>query len=237
MKVPLILEIKGNSLDDGPGIRSVIFFKGCPLSCVWCHKPESKNPGPEISFDQNACIRCNTCMDVCRPKAISRHNRFFIDRSICDGCLKCVDACPSNALEQVGKILGIEEILNRILVYKPFFEASGGGVTVSGGEPTLNMDFLATLLAALKAEKIHTLIETCGQFNLKGFKQSVYPYADIIYFDLKLADAGDHYQFCGIGNRVILDNFTALQTLYLQGSAMVLPRIKDTVDTGDYRYR
>lgn len=222
---PLILEIKGNSLDDGPGIRSVVFFKGCPLSCVWCHNPESKKPVPEICFDQDACIGCTTCMDICRKNALSFHHPFFVNRAICDCCFECVDACPSNALESLGKKMDIREIVNKILPYKPFFETSSGGVTLSGGEPTLNMEFTSQLLIALKAEGIHTIIETCGQFNLGGFKKLILPYLDCIYFDLKIADSMDHKRFCGIGNDLILKNFNALQTLCLERETLLFPRI------------
>ncbi|MCP4720136.1 MAG: glycyl-radical enzyme activating protein, partial [Desulfobacteraceae bacterium] len=222
---PLILEIKGNSLDDGPGIRSVVFFKGCPLSCAWCHNPESKKPGVEISFDKNACVQCNSCMDVCGPKAICLENPVFIDRASCEYCFACVDACPSNALEAVGKKMEIGQIVDNIIPYRPFFETSKGGVTLSGGEPTLNIDFLSQLLLALKAKGIHTLIETCGLFDLDRFKTLVHPHADIIYFDLKIADSKDHKKFCGKGNNVILDNFMALQALYCKGGAILFPRI------------
>ena len=161
-RTPLILDIKGNSLDDGPGIRSVIFFKGCPLSCVWCHNPESKKTGAEIAFDGGRCIDCGTCREVCPEKALSRENPFYIDRSRCPLCFDCVQACPSGALEQVGKEMSINEILEKIVPDKPFFEVSDGGVTLSGGEPTLFMDFAAKLLVALKQQKIHTLVETCS---------------------------------------------------------------------------
>ncbi|MBT3487936.1 MAG: glycyl-radical enzyme activating protein [Desulfobacula sp.] len=223
--LPLILEIKANSLDDGPGIRSVVFFKGCPLSCAWCHNPESKISTPEISHDQNACVGCNTCMDICQKKAISSENQFFIDRNICDLCFECVDVCPSNALEQVGIKMQILQIVDKILKYKPFFETSGGGVTLSGGEPTLNMQFLSKLLITIKAKGIHTLIETCGLFNFDRFKSLIYPYTDIIYFDLKIWKTSDHKRFCGIGNELILNNFKALQALCLNSGVTLVPRI------------
>ena len=139
IKTPLIMEIKGNSLDDGPGIRSVVFYKGCPLSCVWCHNPESKKASMEISFDANICIDCGSCRDVCPQKALARQNRFYIDRSKCTLCFLCVDACPSGALDKVGKTMYVDEIIKKILPDKPFFDTSGGGVTLSGGEPTLYM--------------------------------------------------------------------------------------------------
>ena len=142
---PLILDIKGNSLDDGPGIRSVIFFKGCPLACTWCHNPESKRFEAEISFDAKACIGCDACLSACPQDALSRDNPFFIDRRRCDLCFRCIDACHSGALSRVGQEMGIAEIVARVLDYKPFYDTSGGGVTLSGGEPTVYMDFASPI--------------------------------------------------------------------------------------------
>src|SRR5208337_1836465 len=107
---PLILDIKGNSLDDGPGIRSVVFFKGCPLSCVWCHNPESKRAVPEIGFDRKECVGCGTCRSVCKEKAIFEKSAYFIDRSRCALCFACVDACPSGALSRIGREMSVNEI-------------------------------------------------------------------------------------------------------------------------------
>lgn len=188
-KRPLILEIKGNSLDDGPGIRTVIFFKGCPLSCTWCHNPESKSAGFEISFDARQCIGCNTCIDTCPEDALSRDDPYFIDRDKCDLCFKCVDNCPANALTRVGRWMGPDEILAAVTKDKPFFDTSGGGVTLSGGEPIMYMEFVSDLLKALKKEGIHILLETCGHFNFERFEDLIYPYVDTIYYDIKLYNA------------------------------------------------
>ncbi len=126
----LILEIKGNSLDDGPGIRTVVFFKGCPLNCVWCHNPESKKKAIELSWDSKECIGCKSCIEVCRANAISVKNPYYIDRSKCTLCFECVDVCPSGALSRVGKYMTVNEIMKEILKDKPFFITSGGGVTL-----------------------------------------------------------------------------------------------------------
>ena len=210
---PLILDIKGNSLDDGPGIRTVVFFKGCPLSCVWCHNPESKKPGPEISFDKNECVGCGTCMDVCPENALDRKTDFFIDRTRCTLCGICVENCPSGALSMVGQSITIEEIVKSVSKDLPFFANSGGGVTLSGGEPTLYMDFLSDLLQKLKAEGIHTLLETCGLFEFTSFEKKVLPYIDTIYYDIKILDPEFHQKFCGVKNDRILENFTRLHDL------------------------
>ena len=174
MKAPLILEIKGNSLDDGPCIRSVVFFKGCPLSCLWCHNPESKRPGVEIAFDPAECVNCGTCRETCPEDALSAENPFYIDRDTCSLCFECVANCPSKALSRVGEPMAVAEIMSTVLRDRLFFKNSGGGVTLSGGEPTLDVDFCGNLLRHLRREGIHTLVETCGFFDLAAFDQMVY---------------------------------------------------------------
>jgi len=222
---PLTLEIKGNSLDDGPGIRTVVFMKGCPLSCIWCHNPESKSPGYEISFDANECIGCDTCLETCKEGALSRSNTFFVDREKCTLCFACTETCPSGALSRVGNEMGVDEIIRQVVKDKLFFDNSGGGVTISGGEPTMFMPFLSGLLTAFHQQGIHTLIETCGLFHLETFMDLVYPNLDLIYFDLKIYDAKDHLRFCGADNIVILENFKFLYSCYLNGGGKILPRI------------
>ena len=225
MKSPLILDIKGNSLDDGPGIRSVIFFKGCPLSCFWCHNPESKKTQQEIVFESGECIACDTCIAVCPEQALSRDNPFFIDRQKCSLCFSCTENCPSNALRPAGSKRRIEDILSVVMKDKPFFDTSGGGVTFSGGEPTVCMDFLSELARQLREKGIHTLIETCGLFDFQRFMETVYPYIDTIYMDIKLMDDDAHRSFCGVGNAAILENFKKLFRLYREGGKEILPRI------------
>jgi len=224
LKQPLILEIKGNALDDGPGIRSVVFFKGCPLSCMWCHNPESKRIGAEIGFEAKTCVACDTCMDVCPEGALSRDNPFFIDRSLCTLCFKCADACPSGALSRIGTPMRVDEILARVIRDKPFYDTSGGGVTLSGGEPTMFMDFTGELLQRLKANGIHTLIETCGLFDIDRFYEIVYPWLDAIYYDIKLINSDDHARYCGVPNETILSNFKSLYARYQDGGVPIMPR-------------
>jgi pyruvate formate lyase activating enzyme len=224
-RTPLILEVKGNSLDDGPGIRSVVFFKGCPLSCAWCHNPESKRASVEISFDAGLCVDCGNCRKVCPKEALSHANRFYIDRNKCDLCFRCIDACPSGALDRVGKDMTVGDILKKILPDRPFFETSGGGVTLSGGEPTLFMDFTAGLLKSLKEHGIHTLLETCGQFDLDRFMETLYPGLDAIYFDIKIMDSAAHKKYCGIPNERILENFARLLEISKKDAKVLLPRI------------
>ncbi|MBI9085128.1 MAG: glycyl-radical enzyme activating protein [Desulfobacterales bacterium] len=221
---PLILDIRGNSLDDGPGIRTVVFFKGCPLSCIWCHNPESKSAGWEIGFAADECVGCNTCLTLCPEGALARENPYFIDRSRCTLCFTCADACPSGALSRVGSQMPAEEIVRQILRDKPFFDTSGGGVTLSGGEPTRHMGFLSRLLRPLKDKGVHTLLETCGLFDFQRFCQSVLPWTDTVYFDIKLMDAKAHRQYCGAGNDKILDNFEKLAQRFREDRSRLLPR-------------
>ena len=235
-KQPLILETKGNALDDGPGIRSVVFFKGCPLSCIWCHNPESKRAGMEIGFEAGKCVGCGTCMQICPEGALSRDNPFFIDRTLCSLCLQCVENCPSGALDRIGTPMAVEDVVAEVVRDKPFYDTSGGGVTLSGGEPTLFMDYTADLLKALKENGIHTLVETCGLFDINAFTEKLSPWIDTIYFDIKLMDPGAHKQYCGTSNTVILENFKELQKRAQNGGAVVVartPLIRGITDTTD----
>ncbi len=223
-RTPLILEIRGNSLDDGPGIRSVVFFKGCPLSCAWCHNPESKRAGAELSFDPKECVACDTCVKLCPEKALSRKTKGFIDRKKCTLCFDCVKACPSGALSPVGKEMPVDEVMAAVLRDKPFFDTSGGGVTLSGGEPTLFMDFSSELLGILKKKKVHTLLETCGLFDWESFEEKMAPHLDAVYFDIKIMDAANHKKYCGVPNDRILANFEKLLKLAAKKKMVLLPR-------------
>ena len=222
---PLILEIKGNSLDDGPGIRTVVFFKGCPLSCAWCHNPESRLPVQELSYDPKLCIGCDTCIDTCPEKAISRKNPYFVDRQACTLCRQCVQECPSGALSVVGRRMSAEEVVDAILPDQPFFATSGGGVTLSGGEPAMYMGFTGELAGQLHNHGIHVLLETCGYFRLDGFMELLYPHLDTIYYDIKLYHARLHAQYCGVDNRVILENFRYLHHRTGRDGIILLPRV------------
>jgi len=221
---PFILEIKGNTLDDGPGIRSVIFFKGCPLSCTWCHNPESKKANAEIAFDSELCLNCGDCRNICPKEALSLNYKGYIDRSRCNFCFECTTICPTGALSKVGNFMAIDEILAAVRPDKPFFDTSGGGVTLSGGEATLFMDFASELLCALKHNGIHTLLETCGQFDLDRFMNLIYPHVDILYYDIKLIDDTAHKKHCGIGNKRILSNLGALARMTEKDGKHLLPR-------------
>lgn len=221
----LVFEVKGNSLDDGPGIRTVVFFKGCPLSCTWCHNPESKKAVPEIRFDREKCIGCGSCVGVCPEHALVRGRPGFIDRGRCTLCAACTEECPSTALSLVGTPLSLEGLVRKIEPDIPFFAASGGGITLSGGEPTLWLDFASELLRWAKARGIGTLVETCGLFPLQRFMECLYPHTDAVYFDLKLFDAREHEKHCGVENGRILENFAFLSRRCAADGKVLLPRV------------
>lgn len=222
---PLVLDIKCNSLDDGPGVRTVVFFKGCPLSCVWCHNPESKKLTAELYFNRDDCIECNSCKKVCKQGAISSSNKFFIDRNKCDLCFECVDVCPAQALTVAGKKITLQEIFEKISSDKVFYDISNGGVTLSGGEVTLFSSFAGKLLEKCKNNNIKTLIETCGFFNYEIFEKTMLPFVDIIYYDLKIFDKDEHKKYCGASNSSILKNFEKLSIYSKTNLLTLLPRI------------
>jgi len=221
---PLILEIKGNSLDDGPGIRSVVFFKGCPLDCVWCHNPESKRKTSELSFDPGVCVACDACIEACPERALKRKKKEFINREKCTLCFQCTDVCPSGALSRTGREMTASDILETVTRDKPFYDSSGGGITLSGGEPTLNIDFLSEVAAGAQKKEIHVLLETCGLFSFDSFIEKVYLHLDEIFFDIKIFDEEAHKKYCGASNKIIMENFSRLHEKFLAGGVPILPR-------------
>jgi pyruvate formate lyase activating enzyme len=222
----LIVDLKRNSLDDGPGIRTVIFFKGCPLSCVWCQNPETKSALQEIYFNREDCLDCKKCLEVCHKGAIDFSNTYRIIRAECDLCGNCIENCPTNALKFAGKKYEINELVKIILKDKIFYENSGGGVTLSGGEPTLHIDYLNQLLKKLKKNNIHICLETCGYYNNRKFNDLILPYLDLIYFDLKLYDLELHQKFCKVSNELIIRNFDViLNHIILDQNKLSLNRV------------
>jgi pyruvate formate lyase activating enzyme len=219
--LPLIVDIKTGSTEDGPGIRSTVFFKGCPLRCRWCHNPETMDAGLEIGFFPGRCIGCFDCDEACPEGAIIKSEDERIDRSRCTRCGKCADACPAEAIRRIGKYYETDELLERLLRDRVFYEVSGGGVTLSGGEPTLWPEYAGTLLRRLKQEGIHTALQTCGYFDYSTFEEKMLPWLDLVMYDLKLMSAEDHRGGTGRDNRGILENFIRL----LSGPAEILPRI------------
>ena len=220
--LPLIVDIKRHSLEDGPGIRSVVFFKGCPLRCLFCQNPEAQDPGAEIAFTASECIHCGRCADACPQGAIDLELSGRIHRQMCIRCGTCVSVCPGKGLRLIGASYPVETLTELLLRDLPFYRHSGGGVTLSGGEPTLYPDYLEALLKQLKARGVHLVLETSGYFDYTAFRQKILPYMDLIYYDIKVADPELHREYIGRTNWRILDN---LYLLLQEKGVEVQPRI------------
>ena len=193
-----IFDIQRNSYEDGPGIRTTVFFKGCNLRCAWCHNPESQIAEPQMMFYENRCTHCGKCRDVCPNKLES-----------CSLCGKCTWYCPTDARQLCGKEYTVEELLQEISKDMAFYQASGGGVTFSGGECMLQIDALEELLKGCKARGIHTAVDTAGHVPFARFER-ILPYTDLFLYDIKSMDTEVHKQYIGVGNEQILDNLKAL---------------------------
>ena len=200
MAVPLVFDIQRFSIQDGPGIRTTVFLKGCPLSCGWCHNPESQAPGREVMTLEHRCIRCGAHLEVCPGGD---------NRSGCTTCGRCVEACPTGARQMAGRPYEIEELTRIVLQDRPFYEESGGGVTFSGGEPLLHPEYLAAALEAARAHGLHTAVDTCG-FASPGDLLAVARHTDLFLYDLKLIDPERHRQHTGVSNTIILQNLERL---------------------------
>ncbi len=197
-------------MEDGPGIRSVVFFKGCPLRCVFCQNPETQSREAEIAFSERECIRCGTCAKVCSQGAIDLDFPGHIRRERCIRCRGCAAACPGKGLRVIGRYYPPEALAEILLRDFPFYRHSRGGVTLSGGEATLYPDYLESLLSLLKRSQVHVGLQTCGFFDYASFARQVLPYVDVIYYDIKIADPKAHRRHTGRDNRRILDNFLRL---------------------------
>lgn len=219
---PLIVDVKRGSLEDGPGMRTVVFFKGCPLRCIFCHNPEAQETVPEIAFAEERCLRCAACAGACPRAAIDLQAASRIERSRCDLCGGCVSACPGEALRLIGTYWPVEKLAELLLRDAPFYRHSGGGVTLSGGECTMFPDFIGSLLRLLKARNIHIALETCGWFEYDAFARQILPYLDLVFFDVKIMDSGASLKYLGRSNERMLAN---LGRLLREGSVEVRPRI------------
>lgn len=207
---PLVSHIRHFALDDGPGIRSTVFLKGCPLACVWCHNPESIDASVQIGFDPRRCVNCGACASICDRHAIAPDRQWRIDRNRCDLCLKCTHECPSKAVYRVGTPYAPLALADLLLRHRLPFEDTGSGVTFSGGEPTLCMDYLGKVTKILKDHDVHVALQTCGHFDIDMFRAKLLPHIDLLYFDLKLMSSRDHRRYTGQSNRRIHRNFKIL---------------------------
>ena len=204
----LVLNVQRMSTEDGPGLRTTVFFKGCPLACTWCHNPESLSPRPEVVVHPERCISCGTCVDACPHGAVPRSPGDPVDP--CQACGTCCDECPAGARERLGTTWTLDALAAEVAKDRAYFEASGGGVTVSGGEPALQAAFVEAFLARCRGLGLRTALDTCGQCPpdvLLGLAGQ----ATLVMFDLKLIDARQHRRFTGVSNDRILANLLALR--------------------------
>lgn len=224
----LIFDIQRFSLHDGPGIRTTLFFKGCPLRCSWCQNPESRRRHPEVAFYAERCQACFTCRAACGKDAILSAQDRRIAYQACNHCGACTRVCPTKALVTIGTPWGAKALLAEALKDQDFFLDSRGGITLSGGEPMVHWQFLRQFLPLVKARGIHVNMETSGFFALEQI-ESLRPHLDLIYFDLKHMDSQAHHRHTGVGNQRILDNFARLagEFKHLQPRMPVVPSIND----------
>jgi pyruvate formate lyase activating enzyme len=213
-----VLEIQRMSTEDGPGLRTTVFMKGCPMKCLWCHNPESISPLPQVHWIGMRCIGCLTCLLACPRAALAREeNSLLIRRELCDGCGLCAEQCPSTALELLGKKWDTHALARELLKDREYFKQSGGGVTISGGEATLQWRFVAALLKILKEEGIHICIDTCGIARQEAL-EAILPFTDIVLFDLKEMDPELHHRYTHTDLSQVLSNL-AFISQYLEAHA------------------
>ncbi len=202
----IVFNIQRYSIDDGPGVRTTVFLKGCPLTCLWCSNPESRNPLPEVTWRYTSCKRCGTCVKTC-PLGLIRldEDGVHIDRKACNRCGKCIEACVPEALRMSGTKMTVEEVYKVVKRDINFYKASGGGLTCSGGEILSQADFVAALFKRCRKDGIHTCADTSGYGSGKAMEK-ILTYSNLIYFDLKHMDPVEHEKFCGQSNDLILSN-------------------------------
>lgn len=237
-----IFDIKRNATDDGPGVRTLVFLKGCALRCKWCANPESQSFDKQVMYYNRKCRGCGKCLEVCPVGAIRRDEKFgLLTTDACVGCGKCVDACLYTAREMMGTDMTVEEVMEIVRKDRAFYANSGGGMTLSGGEPFLQKEFTLELLKAAKAEGINTGVETCGYCPYESIQPAL-PYIDYLFYDVKHFDRELHKEWTGADNEQIQENLARICGEYRQGKLTVrIPFIPgangdDDTQRGIYRY-
>ncbi|MCL4418059.1 MAG: glycyl-radical enzyme activating protein, partial [Actinobacteria bacterium] len=226
----IVFDIQRFCVNDGPGIRTTVFLKGCPLNCLWCHNPESISIEPEIIFSNEKCIGCGSCVAVCANNALQiLERKSMIKRENCNKCGRCAEICNTGALRIAGKKTSLFEVMEELEKDRQYYENSGGGITISGGEPLLQWKFTTALLKECKKRGLYTAIETCGHAAPVIFKQ-VLEYADIILFDIKNIDPEKHFELTGARNELILENLKSLSggNKHIQIQLPVIPGCNDS---------
>lgn len=232
-----VFNIQSYSIHDGPGIRVTVFMKGCPLRCLWCANPESNLTKPQLMFYANKCTGCTACVSACPNTAVSitvKEDKplVYTDRTICTDCGKCVSVCPTGARELAGKDMTVSEVLKQVLKDRMFMEGSGGGMTVSGGEPLMHPDFTEALLKAAKEEGLHTAVESCS-FASREVVERVFRYVDLALLDIKHMDSAAHTKLTGVPNEQILDNIRYIRNVLDIPVMISVPTIPGYNDSDD----
>ena len=212
----LVFDVQRFSLQDGPGIRTTLFLKGCPLACLWCHNPESMTGAPEILVTPDRCIACGACVDACPlglPSGVG--GGWALPRASCEACGRCVEACPTGARRLAGQPLTVDEAVEAATRDRVFYDQSGGGVTFSGGEPLWQADFVIACLEVLRARGVHVAVDTCGLVEREVLLRAAAS-TDLFLYDLKHMDDGAHAEITGASNGRILDNLAALSEAHDQ---------------------
>lgn len=226
----IIFDIQRSSYNDGPGIRTTVFFKGCPLRCLWCHNPESQSFSKQLFYYSDRCDKCGKCVSVCENEVNKLQDGIHtINFDLCNNCGKCIEVCPSNALKFTGKEMSVEDVMDVVLLDVDFYRNSGGGITLSGGEPLSHFSFAKELLERSKEKGINTCVETSGYISSDKFKE-ILPLIDVLLFDYKVTGAGNHKIYTGKTNKLILKN---LDIAYHSGVPIILrcPVIQGINDT------
>lgn len=229
----MIFDIQHFSVHDGPGIRTTVFLKGCPLRCMWCHNPESWTGKPSLALYADKCIQCGRCAAVCPGEAhVFSEAGHSIRREACAVCGRCADICPVKAVAVIGKEMDSRQVLDDVLKDRCFYEESDGGMTISGGEPMAAPEFVKELAAMAKEEGLHVCLETSG-YCAREHLAELLPYVDLFLFDIKETDEQRHREYTGVSNRLILENLAFLDA---RGAASVLrcPIIPGANDRADH---
>lgn len=229
-----IFDIKRFAVHDGPGVRTTVFLKGCSMRCVWCHNPESINPKPELLIHTIRCIGCGVCNKVCPNGAhrITESSERILDRSLCKICGRCIESCYAGALMIAGQRVSVDEVMAVVREDAKFYEISGGGITLSGGEPLFQAEFTTAILRQCRTDGFHTALDTCGNAEWHRFEQAL-PFVDLILYDIKHISPRLHKQYTGVSNRRILENLRMLSRygVPIEIRMPIIPTINDSRET------
>ena len=234
MSMGMVFDIQRMSLHDGPGIRTSVFLKGCPLVCAWCHNPESQKREAELFYKPEKCIHCGRCTGTCEVHTLKNSVHEF-RRERCSGCLSCTDVCPAGALERSGVNMTVGDVMDVILRDRAFYEVSGGGVTITGGEPLMQFDFALELAGACKDKGLHVCVDTSGCYSHKESVEQLISVVDLFLFDIKETDSARHCRYTGATNDVILSNLDYLDKsgCNIDLRCPVIPKYNDRIDHFD----